>query len=195
MKKNKKNKLTEGTSSIVMDTQGKAINAGSPRLNNAIVTYQISRAEIEKCITRRIVHDLRAEPNNPLVSSGMDSVLFSVDGYDRDRRELFEIPAFRKYIAKVHEHNPGWFYYVNLQSHWLKIIAMCLFRNATAVTKRTKSDMFFLGSDVADFIAGQLAPFFTLCEISGVLREDADDRIRAVCESFGMDRRTLSPRF
>jgi len=189
MKKNKqKYKPSEGTSSVVMDTQGKAINACSPRLNNAIITYQISRLEIEKCITRRIVHDLRAESNNPLVSSGMDSVLFSVDGYDRDRRELFMIPAFRKYIAKVHEHNPGWIYYANLQSHWLKIIAMCLFQNATALTKRTKSNMFFLGSDVADFIAGQLAPFFTLCEISGVRREDADDRVRAVCASFGLAR-------
>lgn len=172
-----------------MDTQGKAINACSPRLKNAIITYQISRLEIEKCITRRIVHDLRAEPNNPLVSSGMDSLRFLVHGYDADRRELFMIPAFRKYIAKVHKQNPCWIYYANLQSHWLKIIAMCLFPNATAVTKKKKSDMFFLATDVADFIAGQLAPFFTLCEISGVLREDADDRVRAVCASFGMDLR------
>ena len=187
MKENKqKYKLTGGTSSVVMDTQGKAINAGSPRLNNAIITYQISRLEIEKCITRRIVHDLRAEPGNPLIWSGMDTVIFCVHGYDRDRRELFMIPSFRKYIAKVHEQNPGWIYYANLDSHWLKIIAMCLFQTATAVTKKKKSDMFFLATDVADFIAGQLAPFFTLCEISGVRREDADDRIRAVCESFGV---------
>ena len=190
MKKNKqKNKLTEGTSSIVMDSQGHAIIAGSPQLNSATITYQISRFEIEKCIPRRIVHDLRVEPNNPLVSSGMDSVRFLVHGYDADRRELFMIPAFRKYIAKVHEQNPGWIYFANLESHWLKIIAMCLLKNATSVTKRKKSDMFFLGSDVADFVAGQLAPFFTLCEISGVRREDADDRIRAVCASFGMDPR------
>jgi hypothetical protein len=67
--KKQKYNLTEGTSSVVMDTQGNAINAGSPRLNNAIITYQISRVEIEKRITRRIVHDLRAEPNNPLVWS------------------------------------------------------------------------------------------------------------------------------
>jgi len=187
MKKDtRKYKPIEGTSSIVMDTQGKAINAGSPRLNNAIITYQISRLEIEHCITQRIVEDLRAEPNNPLVWSGMDSVIFCVHGFDRDRRELFMIPAFRKYIAKVHEHNPGWIYYANLQSHWLKIIAMCLFPNATAVTKSTKSNMFFLGSDVADFIAGQLAPLFALCEISGVRREDAEDRVRAVCSSFGI---------
>jgi len=188
-----KSHLTEGTSSIVTDSQGNAINACSPHLNNAIITYQISRFEIEKCITRRIVHDLRVEPNNPLVWSGMDSVLFSVHGYDRDRRELFMIPSFRKYIAKVHEHNPGWIYYANLESHWLKIIAMCLFQNATAVTKRKKSDMVFLGTDVADFIAAQLAPFYTLCEISGVRREDADDRVRAVCESFGMDPGKSSP--
>jgi len=169
-----------------MDSQGNAINACSPSLNNAIITYQISRFEIEKCITRRIVHDLRVEPNNPLVWSGMDSVLFSVHGYDRDRRELFMIPEFRKYIAKVHEQNPGWIYFANLETDWLKIIAMCLVKNASAVTKRKESDIVFLGSDVADFIAGQLAPFFTLCEISGVLREDAEKRVRAVCESFGM---------
>jgi len=187
MKNNsQKYKPTEGTSSIVMDSQGHAINAASPCLNSAIITYQISRLEIEHCITQRIVEDLRAEPNNPLVWSGMDSVLFSVEGYDDDPRELFMISEFRKYIATVHEHNPGWIYYANLQSHWLKIIGMCLFPNATAVTKSTKSDMFFLGSDVADFIAGQLAPLFALCEISGVRREDADDRVRAVCSSFGI---------
>jgi len=116
----------------------------------------------------------------------MDRVLFSVHGYDRDGRELFMIPEFQKYIAKVHEQNPGWIYYANLETDWLKIIAMCLFPNATAVTKSTKSDMFFLGSDVADFIAGQLAPLFALCEISGVRREDAEDRVRAVCSSFGI---------
>jgi hypothetical protein len=35
----------------------------------------------------------------------------------------------------------------------------------------------------------QLDPFFALCETAGVPPEDAEKRVRDVCESFGMDPR------
>ena len=190
MKNNsQKYKPTEGTSSIVMDSQGHAINAASPRLNSAIITYQISRLEIEKCITRRIVHDLRAEPKNPLVTSGMDSVLFSVEGYDDDPRELFMISEFRRYIKKVHEYHPAWIYYASLGSKWLPTVALCLLKNATVVTdtRLGKNRIAFPGQELSDFMRAQLDPFFALCEMAGVPPEDAEKRVRDVCESFGME--------
>ncbi len=185
---NQKHQLTEGTSSVVMDPQGTAIDDCSPPFSNAIITYQISRFEIENGMTERIVHDLRVEPDNPLIRCGMDRVIFSVEGYDDDPRELFMIPEFRNYIVKVQKDQPAWIYFAALDSHWLKMIALCLVNNATAVTDKQmqRSKLSFSGKDLFEFIDGQVDPFFNLCAMAGVSPENARKRFQAVCESFGM---------
>lgn len=155
-------------------------------MKDTIITYQISRIEVEKCITQRIAYDLRAESNNPLVWSGMNRVIFSLFGYDHDDRELFMIPEFRQYIAKAHEQNPCWIYFSHLESNWLKHIALCLVKNGVAVTNMKKkiSDIIFLETEVSEFIQGQLEQFFTLCEMTSVPLEDAENRVQAVFKSF-----------
>jgi len=71
---------------------------------SATVLYGISRHEVEHCLTERIVHDLRMAPDNPFCSCPMDGLLFSVDGYDDDPRELFQIPEFREFIRELSKH-------------------------------------------------------------------------------------------
>lgn len=41
-------------------------------------------------------------------------IRFTVNGYDEDPRELFEIPEVRDWLRKVHDLWPHWFYFCSL---------------------------------------------------------------------------------
>ena len=156
---------------------------------NATVLYGISRHEVEHCLTDRIVHDLRIAPDNPFCGCKMDGMLFSVEGYDDDPRELFQIPEFRNFVRKLSKHRIPWLYLTCLETRWLQVIALCLASNAAAITdtKRGRTRMAFAGPGLCDFLLSQIDPFMAICETLGVSQEVAETRIRAICKSFGIN--------
>jgi hypothetical protein len=50
------------------------------------------------------------------------------DGYDGDQRELWAIPEVRDFVRLLDEEFPFWFYFADLQSDVLKVLAFCLCR-------------------------------------------------------------------
>ena len=153
----------------------------------ATVLYGISRHEVENCLTERIIHDLRIAEDNPFCACEMDGMIFSVQGYDDDLRELFQIPEFRVFIRELSRHKIPWLYLASLESLWLQVMALCLVDNAAAVTdtRKGRTKMAFPGPDVAGFLEAQMEAFEAMCSFKGLTREASEDRIRDVCVSFG----------
>jgi hypothetical protein len=50
------------------------------------------------------------------------------DGYDADRRELWAIPEVREFVNLLDGEFPFWFYFADLRTDFLKVIAFCLCR-------------------------------------------------------------------
>lgn len=156
----------------------------------ATMLYEISPYEVENCLTERITHDLRIAVGNPFCGCAMDGMIFSVQGYDDDQRELFQIPEFRRFIRKLNNHEIPWLFLACLETLWLQVLALCLVDNAAAITdtRKGRTKMAFPGPDVAGFLEAQMEAFGAMCELQGVTLEESEDRIRDVCESFGFFR-------
>lgn len=154
---------------------------------DSTVVYEISRLEVEHCLIDRIIHDFRISTRNPFCHCGMDKVLFSVQGYDADPRELFQIPEFRSFVRALGEHEIPWTYFACLESRWLQVLALCLVNNAAALTdmNRQRTRMAFSGQGVAEFLEAQLDSFSAMCAFNRVTQEAAETRFRDVCASFG----------
>jgi hypothetical protein len=50
------------------------------------------------------------------------------DGYDADHRELWAIPEVRDFVRLLDQEFPYWFYFADLKSDFLKVIAFCVCR-------------------------------------------------------------------
>jgi hypothetical protein len=155
----------------------------------ATVLYEISRYEVENCLTERITHDLRIAVDNPFCACEMDGMIFSVRGYDDDPRELFQIPEFRNFVRKLNNPAIPWVYLACLETLWLQVLALCLVDNAATVTdtQKGRTRMAFPGPDVAGFLEAQMEAFGSMCALQGVPPKQSEARVRAVCESFGFE--------
>ena len=57
-----------------------------------------------------------------------DQVVFGVDGYNDDPRELFEIPEVRTFIRELDDKWPYWFFFLSKATDTLKMIMFSLCR-------------------------------------------------------------------
>ncbi len=79
-----------------------------------IVGLRISRIEIETHATKRAVaflQSLTQEKNVAWAARG--KLALTVDGYNDDPREIYEIPEVRRFLKTLHSHWKYWFFFAN----------------------------------------------------------------------------------
>lgn len=80
----------------------------------AVVVLQISRREIESGLTGDLVDRvMRLTDRSDRVARFANSLILSVDGYNDDPRELYEIDAVRKFFRDATEAWPFWLHFLN----------------------------------------------------------------------------------
>jgi len=155
---------------------------------NSIVTYQISRFEVENCLTERLVHELRVHKNNPLIQAGPGSVIFMVTGYDYDSREVYQIPEFVAFIRKANESSPCWIYYAAPESYWLQTVVFCISKTAYVSGSRPGfRTLAFSPYEAAGFIDQQLDDCCELSIIAKVSEKKSKKHLKHVFGCFGID--------
>ena len=155
---------------------------------DSIISYEISRFEVENGLTERLVHDMRVEAENPLIHAGPGQIVFWVSGYDEDPHEMFQIPHFQKFIRKANKSNPCWIYYADPASYWPQIVTFCTASNAQAVRRQGQAYNTLLISlpDVVSFLDQQLDDFETLCSLANTPDEVTKKMLKEVFRSFGI---------
>jgi hypothetical protein len=91
----------------------------------------ISPADIERQSTGPLLGAIRhwAESSKrPLTLLGQLQVLFA--GYGADSRELWQVPNVRQFVQSIDEEFPFWFYFADLNSEFLRVLAFCLCRSS-----------------------------------------------------------------
>ena len=71
----------------------------------------------------------------------------SFHGYSNDNRELYEIPEVRRFVAKLDDAFPHWFYFLSTENATLAVVASCL----CSVTKLRPGTIRY-GADLAEFL-------------------------------------------
>lgn len=147
--------------------------------------YIIARKEIEACDPRRLLHDFRPEIGNPLYDAGPGNVIFSVEGYDEDSRDLPQIPGFRAFVRKLQQSSICWLYFAMPCNGWLRIILASSTDDCRWVAKDGMLRIAITSVQVAKFMEHQLIDYAKIIEKRGMKWNGADDHvIESLNDSF-----------
>lgn len=142
--------------------------------------YFILKEEILTCDTRRLTHDLRSDPNNPLVMAGPGSVVFIVLGYDEDPRNLVQIPEFNAFVRKMRKCHPCWLYFAAAETDWILTIAVAGNKGSSIwQTDSNKLTVALNGSDFRKFLKQQTRDYAALCKMAKIKKAIAEDHLEA----------------
>jgi len=130
--------------------------------------YFIDREEIEACDTRRLLHDLRLDLDNPLFKAGLGKVVFGVSGYDEDPRELLMIPEFGAFVRKVQQNSPCWLYFAMPGNGWLRTVLAASATRFHSVVQDGQPLIEMPQDEVTGFMRAQLKECTRLCQMLGV---------------------------
>lgn len=146
--------------------------------------YIISGEEVEACDTRRLLHDLRPDPDNPFFKAGPGKVVFSVSDYDDDPRELPMIPEFRAFVRKVQQSSPCWLYFAKPGDAWLRAV---LAASATGVHSVEQDGQWVTNmpqDEITGFIQAQIKQFIVLCLMQNVGSDAVEAHIHEAMEDI-----------
>jgi hypothetical protein len=78
-----------------------------------LVFYQFSRGKVEQCDFRHFLSIYGPEklPDGRRLREMMDRMVFSIEGYDDDPREIHAIPQIRRFYSAFHGAWPYWLYF------------------------------------------------------------------------------------
>lgn len=94
-----------------------------------VIFYAIDRDDIKKCNSQYFLQFIeRLCVNDNLCRKVQGKLEIMIDGYNHDKRELYEIPEIRKWFKKVDKSNIAWFYFCNTisPSFGLTVYFMCM---------------------------------------------------------------------
>lgn len=98
-------------------------------VSTGVIFYAIDRDDIKKCDTRYFLQFIdRLCINDNLCEKVQGKLEIMVDGYNYDKRELYEISEVRKWFKKVDKSKVAWFYFCNTVSpaFGLTLYFMCV---------------------------------------------------------------------
>lgn len=105
-----------------------------------VIFYAVDRDDIKKCDPRYFLQFLeRLCVNDNLCRKVQGKLEIMIDGYNHDKRELYEIAEIRKWFKKVDTSNIAWFYFCNAVApcFGLPLYFMCM-SNAQVMDNRER---------------------------------------------------------
>lgn len=167
-----------------LNPDGTSIGPSLCDSNNVVILYTISRLEIETCDTDRIVHDLSVNSGSPFVKCGMGNIIFMVEGYDSDDREMYLIPEFRRWMAKAEKLNLCWLYYSNVESYWLQTALLSITNNLVVEDKSEICALY--KRDVQAFLDSQIERYEELCNVANKTSEESERHLESALRKFNI---------
>ena len=105
-------------------------------MGSDLIFYQFSRSKVERGDFSHFLKSLYAADRLPAgrrLREMMDCVVFCIEGYDDDPREIHSIPEIRRFYSAFHDAWPYWLYFCNLDAGTLKAMVFCCLPSLTAM--------------------------------------------------------------
>src|SRR5258708_7759461 len=99
------------------------------------IFYQFSRSKIERCDFSHFLSLYAPEklPGGRRLRAMMNTMVFCIDGYDDDRRQIHSIPEIRRFYSAFHKAWPYWLYFCSLNLDTLKMMVACTLSRLSAI--------------------------------------------------------------
>jgi hypothetical protein len=126
----------------------------------------------------------------------MNTMLFGIEGWDDDPREIHSIPEVRKFYSAFHAAWPNWLYFCNLETESLSMMILCCLPSLTAM-KVEGNPVIAVNYDrleLLKFLKQDFLPMNVICERAGMFEDRIYDRTKAVFEYFNLPFDVAPPR-
>ena len=96
-------------------------------MDSDLIFYQFSRSKVERGDFSHFLSLYAPDrlPAGRRLREMMDCIVFCIEGYDDDPREIHSIPEIRRFYSAFHDAWPYWLYFCNLDVGTLKAMVFC----------------------------------------------------------------------
>jgi hypothetical protein len=154
-----------------------------------LIVYQFSRDKVERGDFSAFLATFGTDrlPTGPALAGLQGGLIFAVEGYDDDDREIYAIPEVRRFYASFHRAWPYWLYFCDLNQDRLKAMVMCCLPTVTAVTRHGHSavGVQFDQLELLHWLGAHFGQMNAMCDQAGLSERAIYDRTKAVMEFFG----------
>ena len=159
-------------------------------MGHDLIFYEFSRAKVERGDFRHFLslYALDALPTGRRLRDMMGCMVFCIQGYDDDPRELNSIPEVRQFYTAFHAAWPYWLYFCTLEEDTLKVMVTSCLQNLTAVTIDGLPNIGVQPDklEFLHFIGRDFLPMNLLCDRAGMFERGIWERTKHVFEYFGL---------
>jgi hypothetical protein len=163
---------------------------GSLAMNPDLIVYQFSREKVERGNFSHFLslYGPTRLPQGQALKVLLGRMVFCIDGYDVDPREIYLIEEVRPFYAAFHPAWPYWFFACDLHQDALKTMVLCCLSTFTAfkVDGRANCAVQYDALELVHFIAHHLPFMNSLCERAEMTELAIFERTREVFLYFGL---------
>lgn len=156
--------------------------------HHTLVIYQFSRAKIERCDFSHFLSVYAPEklPSGRLLREMMNTLTFTVEGYDDDPREVHSIPEIRQFYSEFHKAWPYWLYFCRLGSEEFNMMVLSCLPSIAAVKVDQAPNVVveFDRIELLEFLRADFGPMNAICERGGMFEQLIYERTKAIFEYF-----------
>jgi hypothetical protein len=159
-------------------------------MQHDLVIHTFSRSDMESWDVSDFlnIYDFENLPSGPPLQKMMNSLIFAIDGYNDDPREIAVIPEIREFYSAFQRAWPYWLYFCSLDSVELRTMVACCLPNI-ALQKVDQHPIVAIDLNARDthrFLAANLGSMNAVCERAGMSEQQMNARTKDVFAYFGL---------
>jgi hypothetical protein len=155
-----------------------------------LIVYQFSRSKVERGDFSHFLSLYTPEklPTGRRLRLLMDSMVFCIEGYDDDAREIHAIPEVRRFYSAFHAAWPYWLYFCNLDVDTLRAMVACCLPTLAAAQLDGQPTVLveFQPQELLEFLRRDFVPMNAMCERGQMFEHLIFDRTRRIFEFFNL---------
>lgn len=159
-------------------------------MDGDIIFYQFSRPLVERGDFSHFLSLYAPDklPSGRRLRELMNTLLFAIEGYDADPRELHAIPEVRRFYSAFHAAWPYWLYFCNLDTEILRVMVLCCLPSLAAlqVDGRQHVTVEFDRLELLQFLSADFAAMHVMCARAQLFERLIYDRTQQVFAYFAL---------
>jgi len=118
----------------------------------------------------------------------MNVMMFGIEGWDADAREVHSIPEIRRFYSAFHQAWPYWLYFCNPENEALQRMVMCCLPSIEAIKVDRKPNVAvnYNPLELLHFIGKDFVPMNAMCDRAEMSERLIYDRTKAVVGYFAL---------
>lgn len=157
-------------------------------MGHNLVVYQFSRSNIERGDFSHFLSVYAPDklPSGRRLRDMMNALIFQIDGYNDDRREVHSIPEIRNFYSEFHKAWPYWLFFCHLGSEEFNMMVLSCLPSIAAVKVDQAPNVVveFDRIELLEFLRTDFCHMNAMCERGGMFERLIYDRTKAIFEYF-----------